>query len=43
MTVVIAIIGLTLATVIGERTGLPWSALLTVVVAPVPPRAPGGL
>ena len=35
----IALIGLLLATVlvaaIGERTGLPWPALLTVVVAPV--------
>ncbi|MBC3178189.1 cation:proton antiporter [Corynebacterium lujinxingii] len=35
----IAIIGLLLATVfvaaIGERTGLPWPALLTIVVAPV--------
>lgn len=33
------IIGLVLATVfasaLGERTGLPWSALLTIVVAPV--------
>lgn len=33
------IIGLVLATVfasaLGERTGLPWSALLTIVVCPV--------
>ena len=39
MTVFVAIIGLLLATVlvaaIGERTGLPWPALLTIVVAPV--------
>ena len=39
MTVFLAIIGLLLATVfvaaVGERTGLPWPALLTVVVAPV--------
>ena len=39
MTVFLAIIGLLLATVlvaaIGERTGLPWPALLTVAVAPV--------
>lgn len=39
MTVFLAIIGLLLATVfvaaIGERTGLPWPALLTIVVAPV--------
>lgn len=39
MTILLAIIGLLLATAlvaaIGERTGLPWSALLTIVVAPV--------
>lgn len=39
MTVFLAIIGLLLATVfvaaIGERTGLPWPALLTIAVAPV--------
>ena len=39
MTVFLTIIGLVFATVfasaIGERTGLPWSALLTTVVAPV--------
>ncbi len=39
MTVFVAIIGLLLATVfvaaIGERTGLPWPALLTIIVAPV--------
>lgn len=39
MTVFLSIIGLLLATVfvaeIGERTGLPWPALLTVAVAPV--------
>ncbi|WP_181194519.1 hypothetical protein [Corynebacterium wankanglinii] len=39
MAVFLMIIGLVLATVfasaLGERTGLPWSALLTIVVAPV--------
>ena len=39
VTVFLVIIGLVLATVfasaLGERTGLPWSALLTIVVAPV--------
>lgn len=39
MTIFLVVIGLLLATTlvaaIGERTGLPWSALLTIVVAPV--------
>ncbi|MEH0147775.1 sodium:proton antiporter [Corynebacterium sp. Q4381] len=39
MSIFLALVGLLLATVlvaaIGERTGLPWPALLTIVVAPV--------